>query len=166
MKNFSRMSAVFFFTLLVSIILSANGAITLKKCVSGRYPAEVKISSCSKSPCELKINTVATIEVRFKAPYEVRYIETKGVLMDSQYRLYPFSINKKYLKKIDKLFEKGEKYSTIKLPLTEEMEYEFKDSFPVGTIFPLGDFELHWALEDDDIDQDFVCFKTIIKVVN
>ncbi|XP_075222835.1 uncharacterized protein LOC142325236 [Lycorma delicatula] len=175
MMNFSGMSTVFLFMLLLGVALSAvandKPSTIPKKCDTGPLPTAIKIKNCvgtsgntAYSTCEFKLSEKVEIEVIFKSSYQVPLIETKAYLKNKDYFIRPHTLNEKYTA------DRGELYLQISnrladLPLNLNADYVYRDSFIITDDYPLGEYEFKWSAEDDITDQDFICARLTFKIV-
>ncbi|XP_075223974.1 uncharacterized protein LOC142325836 [Lycorma delicatula] len=166
----SRTTSVFFFTLLLGIILSTT-AVDVKRCRSGAgQPQKVTINAnCntwekrSDVICSLNSGTKLTLEIQFETKDRISFLETGKILVNPRYTIFPVQLNEKFIIKLDEIYLTSD--VKAKLPLLPGETYIYKDSFDVTKNYPEGRYLFHWALEDDSIDQEIICFDLEFKIV-
>ncbi|XP_075221802.1 uncharacterized protein LOC142324749 [Lycorma delicatula] len=167
----SRTTSAFFFTLLLGIILPTT-AMDVKKCRAGAIrPRKVTTNvNCNKWEkkagiiCTLKRDTTVTLTIEFETKDKISFIETRGILENSHYGIYPVQLNEKFILRLDEVYlPNGDK---ALLPLASGETFTYKDSFDVTKNYPEGRYSFHWGLEDDSIDQEVLCFDLELEIVS
>ncbi|XP_066139179.1 NPC intracellular cholesterol transporter 2 homolog a-like [Euwallacea fornicatus] len=154
MKNYSV------FLYIIVVIVANASATKMSSCsdATGKYPINVNYSInsyvCESTPCDCILGCESLIDVFFQAPRYLEHIKPKvhascmGVEMD-----YPLNQD-----------DACEGFTNTQCPIVpnELVNYQYKLTIP--PIFPEVTVTLTYYLEDEDLDENFICFEWDVNV--
>ncbi|XP_043272688.1 NPC intracellular cholesterol transporter 2 homolog a [Venturia canescens] len=148
--------------LVIAVVLVLTEATQVRKCSSARSFQSIKtvdITNCDKTPCKLKKNTKVAIVEKFIPDHDVKSLTTSvhaqilGVPLpfigvdgtDACPNIYSID-NKK-----------------VGCPLQKDVEYVYKNEFPILPLYPTVSLVVNWALKEGD--KQITCFEAPSKIV-
>ncbi|XP_014223641.1 epididymal secretory protein E1-like [Trichogramma pretiosum] len=141
----ARMNLVLLALALFAAVATATNT---KHCSNGKIqdPNMVQIGDCKAPPCKLKKNTDVTIQYKFtpKEKVESLKVAVKASMM--------FGIKVPFVgvdgsQICDKIYraDNGQK---VACPLAKDVEYIYKDSFPIKSYYPSLSTTVYWTLKN------------------
>ncbi|XP_028163604.1 ecdysteroid-regulated 16 kDa protein [Ostrinia nubilalis] len=117
----------------------------------------VQLSPCKKPPCRLKKGTQQHITINFTPDEDLDDIQNKVTAKVLGLDVPFVGVDGNSI--CDKLFtESGEKANC---PVKAGTKYVYKDSFPVLSIYPTLNTNVHWELKGK---RDLICFTVPVRI--